>query len=220
MDGRAMTLMNAKSINTIAVFMQTAIILSVLIIVHVVKDSREMAFHVKMLMSARPIYTIAVFMHSAITLLVLTAVLVFKDLREMAGRAMTIMNVRMGLTSATKTRYAQTLKALTNAHAFLGFMVTVKCVEKSTNVWMDHMTAVWMRLVGTLWVLILVRARPVFVEMVVYAPTSMSAVMEVIFVTLMPAALTSQALTAASAEKGTVGMDDTVMVSTGLTSTI
>ena len=82
------------------------------------------------------------------------------------------------------------------------------------------MTAVWMRLVGTLWVLILVRARTVFMEMVVYAPTSMSAVIEVIFVTLMPAALTSQALTAACAKKGTMAMDDTVMVSTGLTSII
>ena len=57
-------------------------------------------------------------------------------------------------------------------------------------------------------------------ETVVRALTSMSAVMEVIFVTLMPAALTSQALTAACAEKGTVAMDDTVMVSTRSTSTI
>ena len=148
------------------------------------------------------------------------AVLVSQDSKEMACRAMTIMNVRMGLTSATKTRYAQTLKALTNAPAFLGFMVTVKCVEKSTNVWMDHMTAVWMRLVGTLWVLIPAHAMTVFMETVVYVLTSMSAAMEVIFVTLMPAALTSQALTAACAKKGTMAMDDTVMVSTGLTSII
>ena len=52
-----------------------------------------------------------------------------KDSKEMDGHAMTLMNVRMGLTSVTETRYAQTLKALTNAPAFLGFTVTVKCVE-------------------------------------------------------------------------------------------
>ena len=75
------------------------------------------------------------------------------------------------------------------------------------------MAAVWMQLVGTLWVLIPAHAMTVFMETVVYVLTSMSAAMEVIFVTLMPAALTSQALTAASAEKGTVAMDDTVMVS-------
>ena len=218
MDGRAMILMNAKPIHTIAVFMHSVVTLLVLLAVLVSQDSKGMDGRATTLMNAKPAHTIAVFMLSAVTVLDLLAVLVSQDSKGMDGRAMTLMNVGMGLPNVTETRHAQTLKALTNAPAFLGFMVTVKCVEMSTNVWIDHMTAVWMRLAGTLWALILVRARTVFVETVVYAPTSMSVVMEVIFVTLMLDVLTSQALTAASAKMGTVAMDDTAMVSTKSTS--
>ena len=92
-------------------------------------------------MSARPICTIAMLMHTAKTLLVLMAVLVSKDSKVMVGRAVTLMNVRIELTGVTGMRNAQTLKALTNAPVFQGFMVTVKCVETSTNVWLDHMAA-------------------------------------------------------------------------------
>ena len=72
-----------------------------------------------------------------------------------------------------------------------------------------------MRPAGTLWALIRVHAITVTVETVACALTSMSAALEVIFVMLMQVALTSKALTAASAEKGTAAMDDTVTVSTG-----
>ena len=80
---------------------------------------------------------------------------------------------------------------------------------------MAHMTAVRMRLVRTLWVPIHVRAMTVSIVMVVFALTQMSAEMEVITVTLMPAVLTTMALTAAPVEKATLEMDDTVKVSAG-----
>jgi len=86
-------------------------------------------------------------MHSAIILLALILVVVFLASKEMAGLATTLMNARMGLTSATHTPHVQTPEALMNAAAFLGFVEMVKFVEMSTNVWMDHMTAVCMRLV-------------------------------------------------------------------------
>ena len=80
---------------------------------------------------------------------------------------------------------------------------------------MAHMTAVRMRLVRTLWGPIHVRAMTVSIVMVVSALTQMSAEMEVITVTLMPAVLITMALTAAPAEKATLEMDDIVKVSTG-----
>ena len=98
-------------------------------------------------MSVMAIWTVAVFMHTAITLLALIIVLVYQVLKEMAGLAMTSMNARMELTSATHTRHVQTPEALMNAAAFLGFVEMVKFVEMLTNVKMDHMTAVCMRLV-------------------------------------------------------------------------
>ena len=62
------TLMSAKAICTIAVFMHTAITLLVLMAAVVSQDSMEMACHVQISMSARLIWTIAVFMHTAIIL--------------------------------------------------------------------------------------------------------------------------------------------------------
>jgi len=111
------------------------------------QDSMGMASLVRILMSARLICIIAVFMLSATTLLALMPVVVFLALKEMAGLATTLMNARMGLTSATHTRHVQTSEALMNAAAFLGFEEMVKFVEMLTNVWMDHMTVVCMRLV-------------------------------------------------------------------------
>ena len=136
---------------------------------------------------------------------------------ELDGLATTSMNVRTERTSVTHTQHVQTLKAPTSVAASLGFVVMVKCVEMSTNVWMDHMTAVRMRLVGTLWAPIHVHVMTVSMAMVVFALTPMSAEMEVIFVMVMPAVLTSLALTAAPAEKATLEMDDIVKVSTGST---
>jgi len=73
---------------------------------------------------------------------------------------------------------------------------------------MDHMTAVRMQLVRTLWAPIHVHAMMVSMAMVVYALTSMSAALEVISVMLTPPVLTSLVLTAASAEKATPAMED------------
>jgi len=101
-----------------------------------------------------------------------------------------------------------------NVPAFLGLVVMVRCVEISTSAWMDHMAAVCMQLVRTLMALIHVHAMMVSMAMVVYALTSMSAVMEFISVMLMPAVLTSLVLTAAPAKKDTPEMDDIVMVRT------
>ena len=135
----------------------------------------------------------------------------------MDGHAMISMNARMGLTGVTHTQTVQTLKVLTNVAASLGFVEMVKYVGMSTNVWMDQMTAVRIRHVGILMVPIHVHVMLVSMVMVAYALTSMSAVMEAIFVTLMPDVLTSLVLTAAPAEKGSPEMDDqdTVTVSTG-----
>ena len=142
-------------------------------------------------------------------------VAVFQALKEMDGLATTLMNAGMGLTSVTHTQHVQTQKALMNAAAFLGFVEMVKFVVMSTNVSIDHMTAVRMRLVRTLWAPIDVHAMSVSMAMVAYALTSMSAALEVISVMLMPAVLTSLALTAAPAEKVTPEMDDIVTVSIG-----
>ena len=79
------------------------------------------------------------------------------------------------------------------------------------------MTAVWMRPAATLWAPSRVHAMTVSVETVAYAMTSMSAVMDVTFVALLPAASTSLVLTVAPAEKGTMAMGDIVTVSTGST---
>ena len=127
------------------------------------------------------------------------------------------MNARVGLTSVTHTQHVQTLKALTNAPATLGFVVMVKSVEMSTNVKINHITAVPMELVRTLKVLIRVRAMTVSMVMVVYVLTSMSVAIEDIFVTLMPTVLTSLVLTAAPAEKATPEMDGIAKVGTGST---
>ena len=126
----------------------------------------------------------------------------------MDGHAMTSMNARMVLASVTHTQHVQTLKDLTNVTAFLGFVEMVKCVEMSTNVWMIHMTADRIRLVGILLVPSPVRVMLVSVVVVIYALTSMSAVMEVIFVTFMPPVLTSLVHTSAPATKATTKMDD------------
>ena len=229
MDECARMLMNAASVSTIVVTMHVATMLLVLITVVVSKDSKEMAFHVKMLMnanwpvettavcmhiaitqwahipasvsqdskgmgsrvkmsmSARLIFIIAVFMHSAITLLDLMTVAVSQVLKEMDGLATTSMNARTELTNVTHTQHVQTLKAPTNAPASLGIAVMVKCVEMSTNVWMDHMSVIRLRLARTLWAPIHVRAMTVSMAMVVFALIPMSAMMEVIFVTLAPA---------------------------------
>lgn len=120
------------------------------------------------------------------------------------------MNARMELTNVTHTQHVQTLKAPTNAAASLGFAVMAKYVEMSTNVWMDHMSVVRLQLARTLWAPIHVRAITVSMVMVVFALTPMSAKMEVIFVTLAPAVLTSLVLTAAPAEKATLEMGDIV----------
>ena len=121
---------------------------------------------------------------------------------------MTSMNARMEPTSVTQMHNVQTLKALMNVPAILGFAVMVKCAKILTSVHMDHITAVHMRLVTTLWAHIHVRAKTVSMLMVVLALTSMSVVTKVIFVMVAPAVLTIPALTAASAEKVTLEMDD------------
>ena len=126
----------------------------------------------------------------------------------MDGLAMTSMNARMELTSVIQMHNVQTLKALMNAPAILGFAVMVKRAKILTNVCMDHITAVHMRLVRTQWAHIHVRAMTVSMLMVVFVLTSMSAEREVIFVMVTPAVLTIPALTAASAEKATLEMDD------------
>jgi len=67
MDECAQTLMNAAPMFTIAVTMQIATIPLVLMTVVVLKDSKEMACHVKMWMNANwPIRTTAVSMHVAL----------------------------------------------------------------------------------------------------------------------------------------------------------
>ena len=171
-----------------------------------------MASLVRMLMSAMLICIIAVFMHSAITLLDPMLAVVSLALEEMDGLAMTLMNARMELTSVTHTQYVETPEALTNAAASLGFVGMVRFVKMSTNVSIDHMTAVHKRLVKTVWAPIHVRAMTVSMAMVVYALTLMSAVKEIIYATLMPPVLTILVLTAAPAEKATLEMDDIVKV--------
>lgn len=126
----------------------------------------------------------------------------------MDGLAMTSMNARIELTSVTQMHNVQTLRAPMNAPAILGLAVMVKGAKILTNACMDHITAVRMRLVRTLWAHIHVRAKTVSMLMVVLALTSMSAEREVIFVMIMPTVLTIPALTAASAEKATLDMDD------------
>jgi len=78
----------------------------------------------------------------------------------------------------------------------------------STNVWMINMTADHIRLVGILLVPTPVRVMLVSLVMVIYALTSMSAAMEVIFVTFMPPVLTSLVHTSVPATKATTNMDD------------
>ena len=69
MDGRVQTLMNVTSVSKIAVFIHIAIIPSLLITVHVIKDSKKMGSHVKISMNVNwSICTIAVLTHTAITL--------------------------------------------------------------------------------------------------------------------------------------------------------
>ena len=182
MESHVKTLMNAKIICTIAVCMRAAITLLAPIIVTVLKNSMQTACHVRILMNSKTMCTIVVFMHAAITLLALMTALVSQPLKEMAGLAMTSMNARTVLISASHKQHAQTLKALMNAAAFLGFVVMVKCVEISRNVWMDHM-----QLVRTLWDPIPVHAMMASMAMVVYAPTSMNASLEVISVIFVPA---------------------------------
>ena len=138
-------------------------------------------------MSAQAMCTTAILMRSAKTLLAPMNVFVAQDSKEMDRFAMTSMNVRMELTGVTHTPHVQTLTALTNAAAFPGLVEMVKCVEILTKVEMDHMTAVGVRLVRKLWVSIHVRAMTVSMAMVVFALIPMSAMMEVIFVTLAPA---------------------------------
>ena len=176
-----------------------------------------MGSRVKMSMSARLIFIIAVFMHSAITLLDLMPVAVSQVLKATDGLATTLMNARTELTNVTHTQHVQTLKAPTNAAASLGFAVMVRSVEMSTNVWMDHISVVRLRLARTLWAPIHVRAITVSMVMVVFALTPMSAEMEVISVTLTPAVLTSMALTAAPVEKATLETGDIVKVIRGST---
>ena len=68
MDQRARMLMNAVWVSTIAVTMHVATMLLVPITVVVLKDSKEMALHVKIWMNANwKIGTTAVYMHIAIT---------------------------------------------------------------------------------------------------------------------------------------------------------
>ena len=66
MDECAQTLMNAASVSKIAVTMHIATIPLVPIAVVVLKDSKEMAYHVKMRTNANwRICTSAVFVHTA-----------------------------------------------------------------------------------------------------------------------------------------------------------
>ena len=147
-------------------------------------------------------------MHSVKTPSAPMTVPVIQVSRGVDGLAMTSMNARLEGTSVTQTQTVQTVKALMNAAAFLVFVEMVSFVEISTNVWMDHMTAVRMQLVRTLWAPIHVRAMMVSIAMVVYALTLMSAVMEFVSVMLMPDVITSLVLTAAPAKKATAEMDD------------
>ena len=89
------TLMSAKAICTIAVFMHAAITPLAPIFVLVLVDSMEMACLVEMLMSAKVICTIAVFMHTAITPWVLMIVLVLKDSMGMACPVRMLMSAKV-----------------------------------------------------------------------------------------------------------------------------
>ena len=101
-------------------------------------------------MNVKRMCTTAVLMHFVKTLLALMTVTVTQVSKGMDGLAMTSMNARMVLTCVTQMHNAQTMKALMNAPAILVFEVMVKCAKISTNVSMDHMSAVPTRLVKTL----------------------------------------------------------------------
>jgi len=201
-------LMSVRIICSIAVFMHSAITPLDPIVVLVSLDSNSMDCRAMTSMNVKRRCTTAMLMHSVKTLSVRTTVTVAQVSWGREGHAMTSMNARMERTSVTQTHNVQTVKALMNAPAILGFAVMVKCAKILTNVWMDHMTAIRMQLVGTLMVPIRVRAMTVSVVMVVFALTSMNAEMKVMSVMLMPAVLTSLVLTAAPAKKATTEMDD------------
>ena len=85
--------MNAALVSRTAVSKHIASIILVLMSVVVLKDSKEMACHVRMSMNANcPICTTAVSMHFAVTCLVLIIVLVLEGFMEMAFHVMIMMS--------------------------------------------------------------------------------------------------------------------------------
>lgn len=110
MDERARMLMNAVSVSIIAVATHIATIPLVLITVAVLKDSKEMAFHVKMWMNANcPIGTTAVCMHIAITQWALIPASVSQDSKGMGSRVKMSMSARLIFITAMFMQSAITL---------------------------------------------------------------------------------------------------------------